>query len=65
MAYRIIAESGNGEHLLISEGGELGRIYSPATGKYTKPIVVNSLLHRGRWHPYHGTFVLPGTIPPL
>ncbi|HXX54745.1 MAG TPA: hypothetical protein VEI81_01465 [Methanoregula sp.] len=65
MAYRIIAESGNGEHLLISEVGEYCRIFSPATGKYTKPIIINSLLHRGTWHAYHGTMVLPDTIPPL
>jgi len=65
MAYRIIAESENREHLLISEGGETGRIFSPATGMYTRPIVVNSLLHRGRWHAYRGPVVLPDTIPPL
>jgi len=65
MAYRIIAESENHEHLLISEGGEYGRIFSPATGKYTKPIIVNSLLHRGNWHAYHGGYVLPGEIPPV
>ena len=65
MAYRIIAESGNGEHLLISEGGEYGRIFSPATGKFTKPIILSSLLHRGSWHSYRGAMVLPDTIPPV